>query len=263
MDCTIITVTLNAAKFIERNMDSIDKLVGVSYEHLIFDGGSNDETIKIVKASFNSRRILILGDDDGIYDAMNQSICMAKGKYIAILNADDYYSDESLLKSVQKCFELKKCGIVSTDISYKDDHAGEIVRVTSLQSFLRNYKLFYILGNQLPHPGVFVSAETYKRIGLYDKNMRISADYEFQVRALVRHKSGYHHLPINGTVQINGGASQKSLRAFVIGKKEIAISLFRHVSINPIIIGFSIFFNLIKKSIQIRNAKNQALNDSC
>lgn len=256
MDWTIITVTLNASEFIERNMDSIDKLEGVSYEHLIFDGGSNDETIKIVKASSNLHRRLILGNDDGIYDAMNQTICIAKGKYIAILNADDYYSDKSLLNDVQKCFELKKCGIVSTDISYKDDHVEKVVRLTHSKTFIRNHKLFYILGNQLPHPGLFVSSKTYERVGLYDKSMKISADYEFQVRALVKCKITYHHMPINGTVQINGGASHKSWRAFFVGKKEIAISLYRHVSKNPVIIGSAIFFNLIKKLIQVVNARS-------
>ena len=63
-------------------------------------------------------------------------------------------------------------------------------------------------------------------------------------------------MPINGTVQINGGASQKSWRAFFVGKKEIAISLYRHVSKNPVIISFAIFFNLIKKLIQVVNARS-------
>lgn len=250
-DWSIITVTLNASRHIDKNIKNIDGIKDVSYEHIIFDGGSNDATVEIISRSKNPSRKLICGSDSGIYDAMNQAISLSIGKYIAIINSDDFYSDPYLLSNVQKIFDNEEAEIITTNISYQMDYNAPIVRKTKLKiSNNPNYRRLFYFGIQFPHPGLFVSKEAYNKYGLYDGDMKISADYEFQLRVLTRKDIRHSHCDINGTVQINGGKSQTDLAAFILGKKEIAISVRRYLTKNIILVYFTILCNLIRKAGQ-------------
>ena len=82
---TIITCTYNAAKYIDRTLESVR---GQSYphiEHFIIDGVSSDDTVKKAQTyAYDSRYPVIVKSesDNGLYDAMNKGIQLAKGDYI-------------------------------------------------------------------------------------------------------------------------------------------------------------------------------------
>ena len=86
---TIITVTLNSEKSIQKTINSINKQTFKNFEYIIIDGGSSDETIKVIKKIIKKKYKLISEKDSGIYNAMNKGIKMSKGKYVAFLNSDD------------------------------------------------------------------------------------------------------------------------------------------------------------------------------
>ena len=51
----VITVTLNSEKYINRCISSVKEQKCVEYNHLIFDGGSNDLTVNIVETLVSSK----------------------------------------------------------------------------------------------------------------------------------------------------------------------------------------------------------------
>ncbi len=98
---SIITITYNAEKFLERTIRSIvaqqQATPGVDYEYLLVDGASTDGTLDIVRRyeSYISR--WISEPDRGLYDAMNKGLRMATSEYVWFINAGDEIHDPQVL----------------------------------------------------------------------------------------------------------------------------------------------------------------------
>ena len=93
---TIITVVLNQEKHLETAIQSLLKQKINNYEYILIDGGSTDNTLKIIRKYNNKISYWISQKDKGIYDAFNKGMLLAKGKYIGILNSDDKYTTRAL-----------------------------------------------------------------------------------------------------------------------------------------------------------------------
>ena len=89
---TIITVVLNQEKYLETAIQSLLKQKINNYEYILIDGGSTDNTLKIIRKYNNKISYWVSKKDKGIYDAFNKGMLLAKGKYIGILNSDDKYT---------------------------------------------------------------------------------------------------------------------------------------------------------------------------
>ncbi|MDD2576476.1 MAG: glycosyltransferase, partial [Bacteroidales bacterium] len=78
---SIITVTFNAEKVLERTLRSIKKQDYNNIESIIIDGESTDGTLKIVEKYSDVVTKWISEKDNGLYDAMNKGLSMATGDY--------------------------------------------------------------------------------------------------------------------------------------------------------------------------------------
>lgn len=87
MDFTIITPNLNYGRFLADCLSSVAGQAGVSLEHLIFDGGSTDDSASIAAAFPNV--VWSQGKDSGMSDAINKGFDRARGEWVMWLNADD------------------------------------------------------------------------------------------------------------------------------------------------------------------------------
>ena len=89
---SIITITFNAARSLQRTLDSVACQTYDHIEHLIVDGASKDETVGIAQRyqSQSRHEVTISSEPDhGLYDAMNKGLQRATGDYIVYLNAGD------------------------------------------------------------------------------------------------------------------------------------------------------------------------------
>ena len=95
---TYVTITYNAAKVLQRTLDSVLQQDYPDIVHLIIDGASTDDTLKLVddyiarsNAAGNGHRIQVTSEPDkGIYDAMNKGLRSLDGDYVCFLNAGDF-----------------------------------------------------------------------------------------------------------------------------------------------------------------------------
>lgn len=97
---SIITVCYNAGSIIERTILSVISQDFTDYEYIIIDGGSSDDTLKIIDKYKNKISLIISEKDNGIYDAMNKGIKLAHGKWLNFMNAGDIFSNKNVLKDV-------------------------------------------------------------------------------------------------------------------------------------------------------------------
>ena len=103
---SIITVVLNNDKYIEKTINSVLSQSFKNYEYIVLDGASTDKTIDIIKYE---KKINFWSSekDNGIYDAFNKGIKIAKGQFICIVNSDDIL--KNALNIIYKYIKKSKC----------------------------------------------------------------------------------------------------------------------------------------------------------
>ena len=91
MKISIITITYNSAKTLQRALDSIQSQTYKDIEHIIVDGASTDGTKEIIEtyAAKHPNVQWISEPDEGIYNAINKGIRLATGDVIGFLHSDD------------------------------------------------------------------------------------------------------------------------------------------------------------------------------
>jgi glycosyltransferase involved in cell wall biosynthesis len=216
----IVTVVRNGEATIRGCLESVQKQ-HVNTEHIIVDGNSTDKTCEIVRTFMNDLRKtkeqseppisyrLISEPDGGIYDAMNKGIKAATGDVVGILNADDSYADDTVLKSVLGLFRNSAVDSCYGDLVYVDpDDLGKVVRRWQAGKF--SSASFY-LGWMPPHPTFFVRRRIYDQFGGFNLSVGTSADYELMLRFLVKHNISSVYIPKVLVRMRRGGASNKSL----------------------------------------------------
>ncbi|EGQ9531550.1 glycosyltransferase, partial [Vibrio parahaemolyticus] len=94
---TVVTVVYNCEDYISSCIQSVITQPNIDeIEYIIIDGGSTDRTMEIINQYKESIDVIISESDEGIYDAMNKGLNLAKGEYICFLNADDIYVSNTL-----------------------------------------------------------------------------------------------------------------------------------------------------------------------
>jgi glycosyltransferase involved in cell wall biosynthesis len=88
---TVITVCFNTESTIRNCIESVACGKTADVEYLIIDGASTDSTLTIARQYSGAIDFLVSEPDNGIFDAMNKGLALAKGEFVAFLNADDLY----------------------------------------------------------------------------------------------------------------------------------------------------------------------------
>src|SRR5947209_33443 len=166
---SVITVCFNSANTIQDTLESVKDQTYSNIEHIIIDGASTDETLKIVQ-SFPHVSKIISEKDEGIYDAMNKGIQHASGDIIGILNSDDVYASNDVLNLVADTFETNKTDTLYGDLQYvQPKNINRVLRQWKSGKFQLN-KFKY--GWMPPHPTFFVKKEVYHKAGFFDTSLK-------------------------------------------------------------------------------------------
>ncbi|NQU34182.1 MAG: glycosyltransferase [Bacteroidetes bacterium] len=91
---TIITIVYNGVDILEKTIKSIKSQDRELYEYIIVDGGSTDGTLNIISKYIKDIDHFVSEPDNGIYDAMNKGVTLARGKSLLFMNAGDYFVGE-------------------------------------------------------------------------------------------------------------------------------------------------------------------------
>lgn len=210
MRYSILTVSYNSDRTIERTIKSVLVQSEKDYEYIIVDGASKDHTVEIInqyEPLFEGRLRWISEPDNGIYNAMNKGISMAKGDVIGIVNSDDWLETDALVTISKTISTLKintKSSFVLTGwmkFHYEDGSIQVISR--NYEQFLNGVKKYDMY---LCHPATWVSSEAYKEMGHFDENVKMLADNDLMLR-LHFNKIPFYFIPVVLTHMADGGVS--------------------------------------------------------
>ena len=174
---SIITVCYNSEKTIWDTIKSVLSQDYDNFEYIIVDGKSKDKTLDIIN-NFNDSRIRVISEkDNGIYDAMNKGIKLATGDIIATINSDDVLDNNKIFSSIINNFN-EDDEIIYGDIKYYNEDFTKVIRD-------------YVSGENTSlswcpaHPSMYVRKEVFDKVGVYDTQFKICADYDFMIRCNV------------------------------------------------------------------------------
>lgn len=206
---SVVTATRNSEAFIRECTENICAQT-LGTEHLIIDSESTDRTLEEIMIGRHGRTRVISEPDDGPYDAMNKGINKATGEVIGILNADDFYADDSVLESVAQVFEDPSVDSCYGDLEYVDrENPKKVVRRWKAGPYDREN---WYRGWMPPHPTFFVRKCVYEENGLYRLDMGTAADYELMLRLLLKHDISTVYIPKVLVKMRTGGMSNVSIR---------------------------------------------------
>ena len=120
---TYVTITYQAAKVLQRTLDSVLQQDYPEITHLIIDGASTDGTLEMVNdyiersnAANNGHKILLMSEpDNGIYDAMNKGLRSLDGDYVCFLNAGDFLPAQDTVSRIVETISQRDDSFVSPD----------------------------------------------------------------------------------------------------------------------------------------------------
>jgi len=173
---SIIIVCLNAGKELERTIDSVCAQVCADYEVIVKDGGSSDGSLGAVPVE-DKRFKLVECDDTGVYDAMNQALEYASGRWIHFLNAGDYYEAPDVLSRLAE--QIKEHPEANLWYGpYRNRYLDRrFYQPTDFSGFTAYRQV-------ICHQSLFLQASVFEQAGNFDSGLRIRADHDLYLRAL-------------------------------------------------------------------------------
>lgn len=186
---TVATVIWNPGELLQRTLDSVAQQDYPHLQHVVVDGRSTDSTLETLHhyQEQNSLRAvpyeidMLSEPDNGLYDAMNKAIGMAKGEYIVFLNAGDKFHSPSTLSAVAQCAEGQPAVIYgNTDVV---DAEGNFLYKRKLQPPERLTWKKFRWGMLVCHQAFFANVELAKKTP-YNLRYRYSADFDWCIRIM-------------------------------------------------------------------------------
>ena len=193
---SIVTITYNAEKVLERTLNSVLHQTYEGVEHLIVDGASKDNTLLMAErykeqndTSENGHKVIILSEPDhGIYDAMNKGLTQASGDYIVFLNAGDCLPDAHTLEEIVHQSRLNQYpenelpGVLYGNTNIVDNE-GRFLHPRRLQPPAKLTWKSFRHGMLVCHQAFYARTDIAKNTQ-YDTRYRFSADVDWCIRVM-------------------------------------------------------------------------------
>lgn len=176
---SVVTVAYNAEHVIDKTLESVGSQSFRDFEYLVIDGNSKDKTLDKIRSANIPQTRLISEPDNGLYDAMNKGLSLAKGKYVLFLNAGDAFHTPLTLEEYAseagkgKDIIYGDTIIVDSDSRKISDRHLSAPKVLTFKSFAD--------GMLICHQAFMVKKELAP---FYDLKFRFSADYDWCVKCI-------------------------------------------------------------------------------
>lgn len=178
---SVIMPVYNAEKYLRTAIKSILNQTYKDFEFIIIDDGSTDKSAPIIHSYDDPRIIFRQQKNKGQTASLNEAIRMARGRYIARQDADDYSHRDRLKKQVEFLDQNNKVGLLGTNYRVVYENGDEWF-TTNLFTNPADLKLAIVFSNQFGHGTVTIRKSVLAETGYYDESFKIAQDYDLWSR---------------------------------------------------------------------------------
>jgi glycosyltransferase involved in cell wall biosynthesis len=173
---TIVTPSFNQGRFLEETIRSILFQGYPHLEYIIIDGGSNDNSVDIIKKYEPYLAYWVSEKDRGQAHAINKGFARASGDIYAYLNSDDFF-EHGALHSCAQAFRAGHQWVVGQVQCWQEGVGYWPFPQLPGKSFTK-----WFLSCPIPQAGSFWSAELHHEMGQFSEDLNYIIDYEFWLR---------------------------------------------------------------------------------
>jgi glycosyltransferase involved in cell wall biosynthesis len=171
---SVVTVVRNAIAEIPKTLGSIHSAGNLSIESILIDGGSTDGTPDFLRAHGDEIDYWLCEPDHGIADAFNKGISIAKGEYVGILNAGDWYEPDALAIVAGASKSRPEIDVFCGSVQFWESGSPSVLCHSDPSRLEKETSVY--------HPTVFIKKAAYLNYGLYDESYKFAMDYELLLR---------------------------------------------------------------------------------
>ncbi|HSE61061.1 MAG TPA: glycosyltransferase family 2 protein, partial [Candidatus Saccharimonadales bacterium] len=184
-DTPLISVVMsvyNGERFLRPAIESILNQTYRAFEFIIIDDGSTDNTANIIQ-SYNDPRIrFVQRENKGLVYSLNQGVGMARGRFIARMDADDLALPSRFEKELAVLLSNEKIALVGCFFTYIDEASSKPgITITSPTESIDLKRAMFIY-NPFPHGGSMFRREAYAEAGGYNNDFGPIEDYSLWMR---------------------------------------------------------------------------------
>lgn len=175
---TIVTPSYNQGQFLEATIKSVIDQSYPNLEYFVFDGGSTDNSVDIIRRYETQIDYWVSEPDKGQSDALNKGFARAKGKYIAWLNSDDIFLPDAIRRGVAAMEQHPEAGMIYANCAKIDENGAYL-------SWPRygQYGLLDLLSMRvIAQPTVFMRRDIYEQTGGLDLSINLQMDHALWIR---------------------------------------------------------------------------------
>ena len=263
---SIVMSVFNGEQFLRTSVESMLNQTYINFEFIIVNDGSVDNTFNILKKyAKKDLRIKIINNDKniGLTKSLNKGLKIAKGKFIARMDADDISLPERLEKQLSFMEIHSEIGAVGCWY-YLIDKYNKIIkecRPPRKYSKIKKALIKKAIINSVPliHPGLMIRKDALEKINFYDENFIYAQDRDLLFRILK-----YYKIAVVPEILFKLRISDKSISAkneieqkkYCIMAKRRAINIgiypkhyYIYIFIDYILLNLPWPINIIKKTI--------------
>lgn len=212
---SVVIPAYNCARLLDR---AIGSALGQTYPNLeciVVDDGSTDATPEVI-ASFGDRVREIRQRNSGASAARNAGIAAALGRYIAFLDADDYWLDTKIANQIEVFRRHPKLVLVGCDFDWDHRRDGEPDSGAAFDA--ERIEVFHDL-TQLLHdpylgtPTVIAETEAIRAVGGFDIDLQIAEDVDLYFKLCANRPYAILRQPL-ARFQLRAGSLTKRLSGY-------------------------------------------------
>jgi len=192
-------------------------------EVIIMDACSEADLLKKIKNILKPNDRLYVEKDDGIFDGINKGILKTSGDIIFTLGSDDMLAYNDAIKDIVYQFQENSIDFLCSDLIYTDQNW---LPVRYWPATLPNFFNF-LIGKQVGHFAFAAKRDLYNEVGLFNKDLFVSADFDFFLRLGKTELTGKKFKKIVTFMKL-GGNSSKNLKNVYQGNKQMFGVAFSH-----------------------------------
>lgn len=189
---SVVLPAYNAELYIKESIDSILAQTFTNFELIVLNDGSTDKTEDIILSYQDNRIVYVKNEQNlGLIRTLNKGIALAKGKYIARMDADDISFPNRFAKQVGFLEEHPDYVICGTS-AYRFNEDFSHKKVFNVPIDDENIRVRLFFNNAFIHPSVMFRTETIRTHNLsFNENYKYAEDYYFWMD-LLQHGKGFN-----------------------------------------------------------------------
>jgi len=240
---SVLLPVYNGELFLKEAIESILSQTFRDFEFIIIDDGSTDGTSAILEhyQQIDDRIHVYRHGHQGLIPSLNRGCHLARGEYIARMDADDVSLPERLARQVEYMETHPEIGVLGCGVQIIDD-CGKKTRILQFptEHAVLKWRLCFYISFTFAHPAVVMRRELVERVGGYNPEMRHTEDYELwrQLSGLTRlsnlsdvllylrkHGANVTRVPLHIMQQIQNGIRVSQRMVSQVLDEEIAVEL--------------------------------------